>query len=501
MNVAKTLIDITEKFKDKTAINFKEAGISFSQLKARAFSLANGLNKMGLVKGSKLAVCLPNSPEYALSYLAVYMLGGIILPLDFMLIQEELQGIIGHSEARFFITTKRKDIDFKRLKQNTNLEHIIILEQEEGFLSIQNLIDENPPVLPEIQIEDQEPSTIFYTSGSTGHPKGVLLNYAHLNGPVKALEYFLPLSSQDIFLCPLPLSHAAGWVFLMFTIYSGITLILQERFLPLESLRKIDKYKVNLICLVPSMYVAILSLKEFNKFVLESLKYVIVFGAPSSAVLLRRFKKACPNASLLNGWGMTETSPPNTLSPLGTDKIDSIGKPVPWLEIKIVDHQDKEVPVGQIGELIVRSWLVMTEYYKEPELTKQVLRNGWFYTGDLARLDVQGYLYIVGRKKEMIKVAGEIVYAPEVEEVIHKHPKVREAAVVGVFDELRGEVPKAFLRLKANQMLAEEELRFFCRQHLAHFKIPHYFEFVSNLPKTRTGKIDKQALLRVTSRE
>ena len=494
MNVVKLLSEISKRFPDKSATVFSNQSISFSRLKDLTFCLANGLKQLTPLKNTKIAIYLPNSPEYILSYLATYCIGRIVVPLDFSFTQEELENLINHSQAQVLIAKERKEIDFKKLKKNSGLEQIILLGENLEFKNFHDLIKENSPIEPGVEVSNSDYSTIFYTSGSTGHPKGVLLNYRHLDGSVKSIEYFLHLSSQDIILCSLPLSHIGGLIYLLAMLYFGTTTILQERFLPLEFLKIIERYKVSCFWIVPSMYTALLSLKEFKKFDLNSLRYVVVFGAPSSSVLLRRFHQVCPNAYLLNGWGMTETSPPNVVLPLNSQKIESVGRPAPWLEIKIVDDEDREVPVGQVGELAVRGWVVMEGYYKEPELTRSVLRNGWFYTGDFARVDSEGFLYIVGRRKEMIKVAGERVHAPEVEEAICRHPKIREVAVIGVPDKLRGEVPKAFVVLKEGKELAEEELRYFCRQHLAHFKIPHYFEFKEILPKTRSGKIDKAVL-------
>jgi acyl-CoA synthetase (AMP-forming)/AMP-acid ligase II len=179
---------------------------------------------------------------------------------------------------------------------------------------------------------------------------------------------------------------------------------------------------------------------------------------------------------------------------MGSDKIESVGRPAPWIEVKIFDDSDKEVSSGIVGEVVVKSWVVTDGYFKDPELTRNSIRYGWFHTGDLGRFDAEGFLYIVGRKKEMIKVGGEIVLEPEVEGVLHKHPDIAEVAVIGVPDKLRGEVPKAFVVLKEGKALSEEDLRYFLRQHLAHFKIPHYFEFPNQLPKNRVGKVDKERL-------
>ena len=242
------------------------------------------------------------------------------------------------------------------------------------------------------------------------------------------------------------------------------------------------------------MYTAILSLKQIEKFDLSSLRWVVVFGAPSSPEILNRFHQYCPNARLLNGWGMTETCPPNTVTPLDSDNIASVGKPAPHCEIKIFDEKDQELSAGGIGEIVIRGWIVMDGYYKDTLATSEAMRGGWLYTGDLGRFDEDGYLYIVGRKKEMIKVGGQIVYAPEVEQAFYKHEAVLEAAVVGVPDALRGEAVKAFIVLKEGVEAASEDLRYFAREHLAHFKVPHSIEIRKELPKNRTGKVDKELL-------
>jgi len=242
------------------------------------------------------------------------------------------------------------------------------------------------------------------------------------------------------------------------------------------------------------MYYALLQLKEFETFDLSSLRWIVTFGASNSADALRRFHKFCPKAHLLNGWGMTETNAPSAVLPMGSDKLESVGRPAPWIDIRIFNDLDTEVKRGEVGEIVVKSWVVTEGYYKDEPLTKETLRGGWFHTGDLGSFDNDGDLYISGRKKEMIKVGGEIVFEPEIESVIQRHPDVAETAVIGVKDKLRGEVPKAFVVLKEGKSLSEEDLRYFLKQHLAHFKIPHYFELKDALPKNRTGKIDKEQL-------
>jgi acyl-CoA synthetase (AMP-forming)/AMP-acid ligase II len=273
-----------------------------------------------------------------------------------------------------------------------------------------------------------------------------------------------------------------------------------ERFSPLEFLQNIQTYRVTCFHIVPAMYTAILTLKQIEKFDLSSLRWVVVFGAPSSPEILKKFQQHCPQARLLNGWGMTETCPPNTVTPLDSNRIESVGKPSPLCEIKIFDEEDRELPTGEIGEIVIRGWIVMEGYYKDPETTSQMKRGGWFHTGDVGRFDKEGYLYIVGRKKEMIKVGGQIVYAPEVESAFYKHAGVAEVAVIGIPDKLRGEALKALVVLKENaNNVTADELRYFAREHLAHFKVPQSIEIRRELPKNRSGKIDKEFLKQTVS--
>lgn len=496
MNIAQLLEQNTQKYPQKAALIFKEQIITFPQLRNQAFKLADSLKRLGIKKGDKVVIYLPNWPEYIYSYLALWSLGATAVPLDFMLTEEEIISCASHSEAVALIAKSKPAVSFTNIKARCHaLQHIILCQDKTPeFLSFEALLDKGSNTLPDTEINDKDYGAIFYTSGTTGKPKGVLTNYLQLGAPAKAMSYFVKLSDKDIALCALPLSHLGGLVFIQGIVYLGTTVVLMDRFIPLEFLRNVQKYKATCFWLVPTMYYAILQLKEFETIDLSSLKWIVSFGAPSSADQLRRFHQYCSQALLIHGWGMTETQGPAIVIPLGSPKIESVGCPAPWLEVKIFDANDSEMPQGEVGEIVVRSWAVTDGYYKDPEETSKTMRNGWFHTGDLGRLDNEGYLYIVGRKKEMIKVGGEIVFEPEIEQALHKHPDIAEVGVIGVSDKLRGEVPKAFVVLREGKSLNPEGLRYFCREHLAHFKIPHHFEFVNSLPKNRVGKIDKEKL-------
>lgn len=499
MNIAETLEKCAREHPVKAAIIFKEQTISFTQLKDISFKLANSLSSLGVKKGDKVGVYLPNWPEYIYSYLAIWSIGATCVPLDFMLTEDELVSCLSHSETKVLIAKHKADISIENLKKKIpTLENIITChEKAEGTLNLEELLEKSKAEVPNMNIQDKDYAIIFYTSGTTGKPKGVLINYKQLEAPPKSMEFFVGgIKKDDTALCALPFSHLGGLIYIQNCISHGLTMVLIERFIPLEFLRNIQNYKITCFWIVPSMYYTFLQLKEFESFDLSTLRWIVTFGASSSPDALRRFHQFCPNAQLLNGWGLTETNAPTTVLPMGSQKIESVGRPPSWIDVKILDDTGRELPNGETGEVAVKSWVVTDGYYKDAQLTAETIRNGWFHSGDLGRFDSEGNLYIVGRKKEMIKVGGEIVFEPEVESVIYKHPDIAEAAVIGVTDKLRGEVPKAFVVLKENKSVSEEDLRYFLRQRLAHFKIPHSFEFVTSLPKNRTGKIDKEQLRR-----
>lgn len=495
-NIREMLQIQANDYPEKAAIIFRGDVITFSQLKDNVFRLANNMMSAGIKKQDKVALYLPNWPEYIFSYLALFSIGATVVPLDYMFKEDELRACLKHSEASVLVAKSKEGVLFESLRKDlSSLKNIMLVQEKKtGFLPFDDFCSQGSSEKPDMEINDSDISLILYTSGSTGRPKGVVLNYGHLRASPEAMKHFVDFTPKDIKISALPLSHAGGLVYIQNCIFFSITLILMERFIPLEFLKNIEKYRVTCFHMVPAMYYALLHLKEFEKFDLSSIRWVNVFGAPNSPATIRRFKAYCPNAKLLNGWGLSETNAPNTVTPMGSDNIESIGRPAPWINIKLFDDSGKEVCEGEVGELAIKSWVVMVGYYRDPELTSQVLKDGWFYTGDLARKDSEGMYYIVGRKKDMIKVSGQIVFPSEIEEVIHKHPHVREVAVIGVPDSLRGEKIKAYIVLKGEEKLLVQDIREFCRQHLAHFKLPSDYVFVQDLPKTRSGKTDKALL-------
>ena len=497
MDIAQAILSRSTETPSKNAFIFRDVPVNFSQLKSAVLKCADSFLTLGIKKGDKVAVYLPNCPQYIYSYLAAWCIGATVVPLDFMLTEDELISCISHSEAAVLITKHKANISWDNLKGRVpGLKTIIsCFEKKEGTVSFEDLVSGGIDRVPSCDIKESDYSIIFYTSGTTGKPKGVLINYRQLQAPPKSMDFFVGgIKPDDVAICALPFSHLGGLIYIQNCIFHGLTFVLMERFAPLEFLKNIPNHKATCFWIVPSMYYAILQLKEFEMFDLSTLRWMVTFGASNSPDALKRFHKFCPKAYLLNGWGLTETNAPTVVLPRKSEKIESVGIPPSWIEVKIFDDGDKELSPGKVGEIVVRGWVVTDGYFKAPELTQETLRNGWFHTGDLGKFDEEGFLYIVGRRKEMIKVGGEIVFEPEVESVILRHPDIAETSVIGVADKLRGEVPKAFIVMKEGKSISEEDLRYFLRQHLAHFKIPHYFDFITSLPKNRVGKIDKEAL-------
>ncbi|MDE2027978.1 MAG: AMP-binding protein [Candidatus Omnitrophica bacterium] len=488
MDIYKTLKESATAFRQKPALIFKDKEITYGALTAKVLSLAVGLQGLGLGKGKKIGLYLPNCPEYVYSYLSSFLLGAVVIPMDYMLKADELSACLSHAEADLVIALQKPDIDWENIRAGIpSLKKVVFLGTEFESLYQAGEFQSQP-------VDESAPALIMYTSGTTGAPKGILLNYKHLQGSPEAMKHFVDLSERDVKLCAIPLSHIGGFIYIQNCLIFGITLVLMDRFHPLDFLKNIAQYKVTCFHIVPPMYTAMLTVKHMDQFDLSSLRWVVVFGAPNSPDILKRFHQYCPNAKLLNGWGMTETCPPNTVTPLSNPKIESVGKPAPNCEIRIVDDEGKPLPAGEVGEIVIRGWVVMQEYYKDPQATSAAKRGGWFHTGDLGHFDQEGFLYIVGRKKEMIKVAGQIVYAPEVEAALCKHEAVLEAAVIGVADDMRGEAVKAFVVLKEGKNVEPLEIKYFAKEHLANFKVPHTVEIRAALPKNRTGKIDKEQL-------
>ncbi len=489
MDIARELESRAARSPDKPAFLFKDNPITFGQLYEQTARLAHAFSRLGVGPGDRVGLYLPNTPDYARSFLACLAMGAVAVPIHYGS-RSEVAACLNHADAKILLTSRAAALDVEALKREVaSLTHIIHAENELDAMMAEASADPSSFRSP----SESDPAIVFYTTGTTGRPKGVLWRARHLDNAPRIMEYFLGLGEEDVTICAVPLSHSGGLVYLQNCVGCGVTTVLQPAFSPPHFIQAVRAYGVTCFHIVPAMMEAISRLPRLDTLCLPSVRWAAVFGAPSSPDLIARFERLCPNAKLFSGYGLTETSPPTTLPPLDRIKPASVGVAPPWIEMAILDDENRALPPGQIGEIAFKGWIV-AEYYRDPELTRSVMGHGWFHTGDLGECDEEGYLYIRGRKKEVIIVGGLNVYADEVEFVLTRHPAVREAAVVGIPHAQRGEQVKAVVVLNEGRTATAKELIAYCREHLANYKVPRLVEFRDALPRVGIGKVNKNLL-------
>lgn len=482
--------------KDKIAAVLDDCKITYEELEKESNQLAHGLIDLNIKPSDMVSIMLPNSIEFLISYLGVIKSGATMVPLNISFKVPAVEYILNNSEASVIITSEK----FLPLIKDCNLdflENIILVDgdQADDYILLSDLKAQKE-TLPELKNIDSEFSAAcLYTSGTTGQPKGAMLSHHNLIFDTQKTIEHLKVDDSDRYICVLPMFHAfAETVCMLMPLFLGAEIVIVDRFLPEKVLKTIQEKNVTFFAGVPTMYSALLNVKNKDQFDLSNLNLCISGGAAMPQQTMEDFEKTF-NVKILEGNGPTETSPVAYVNPVdGERKSGSVGLPIPETEVKIVDENDNELAVNEIGEITVRGEHVMKGYFKMPEATAETLRNGWLHTGDLGKMDEDGYVYIVDRKKDMINVGGMNVYPREIEEQLYRHPKIKEAAVVATKDELRGEIPKAVIVLKDNEMATEREIQKYCMQYFANYKVPKLVDFIEELPKNATGKIDKKTL-------
>lgn len=505
-----------------TAIVFRDITISYAQLNEYTERFAAGLVETGVKKDDCVALYLPNTPQFVISYYGALKLGAIVTSCSPLYKERELLYQLIDSQAKTIVCLTSNYQTVKNVLKDSMLRNVILADDQDfktisqdsseakntsidvgsdGCLTFRSLLEK--PVSAPVHVQ-RDPShdiaLLQYTGGTTGTPKGAMIT--HQNLVVNAIQFatWLRFRHDDIHLTALPLFHIYGMTTSMNApIYAASTMILVPRFEPTQLLETIDRYKPTVFCGVPTMYTALVNHPETQRHNLRSIRVCISGAAPLPGEIQRKFEQVT-GGRLVEGYGLTETSPVTHVNPLDDPKknrIGSIGIPIFDTEAKIVDLETggKELTLGEVGELVIRGPQVMLGYWKKPDETENSVKNGWVYTGDIAKMDEYGYFYIIDRKKDMINVSGLKVYPREVEEILYEHPKVKEACVVGVPDPYRGERVKAFVVLKdtAPENAASDELINFCKQRIADYKAPSEIEFVSQMPKTAAGKIMRRA--------
>jgi long-chain acyl-CoA synthetase len=478
------------------AVSYHDEIITYGELLAAAEGFAAGLASLGAEEGARVALLLPNCPPFVIAYLGASRAGAVVIPINVLYRPDEARFILADSQARILITAEPFRPLVQAIRPNLpDLEHVVMvgespLADEIGF---QDLCAR--PMSAATPARDDDVAVILYTSGSTGRPKGAMLTHNNLVANANSCRAVLHITGEDCFFSALPLFHSfAAMVFLTLPIKEGARMHIVDRFLPTDTLNEMERSGVTVFGGVPTMFGLMLQAPRETRPDLASLRLCISGGAPLPPEVWRAFEETF-DVKLVEGYGLTEASPVVAVNPPeGIRKPGSVGPAVPGVEVKVVDEGDRPVERGEVGELAIRGGNVMKGYLDHPEETARTIRDSWLFTGDLVREDEDGYLYIAGRKKELIIVGGLNVYPGEVDRVLVEHPAVMEAAAFGAPDPVRGEAVWAAVVLRPDMSVSEREIRQFCRDKLAAYKVPRHVEIRADLPKTALGKVARHVL-------
>jgi len=500
-----------KRYPDKDALVFKEDKMSFKELKDKVDRLATCLSGFGIKKGDSVAILLPNLSPCVISYYAILRIGAIVVMNNPLYSDRELEHQLNDSGAKALITMDIFGNRMIDLRQKTGIKQIIYtsvlgteVKPAEDVYEWEDILSKTSPSPPAVELSFDDVAMYQYTGGTTGVSKGAMLTHRNLSCNVQQLASWLisPLKGglkegQGMSLSAPPFFHAFGLTAAMnSSIYLGWTQVMIPRPQPDQLLEAIGKFKPTFIFLVPTMYIGILNHPDFDKVDMKSIKFCGSGAAALPVQVIEKIQKKT-GSPLMEGYGMTEASPITHVNPFGgLRKPGSVGVPIQNTLSRIVDLKDgiTPVPVGEVGEIVFKGPQVMKGYLNMPDETAKALKGGWLHSGDLGKMDEDGYFYVVDRKKDMVVSGGYNVYPKEIEDVYLEHPKVAEAAAIGVPHPTRGEQVKLMLVLKEGKSATEEEMIKYCSDKLAKYKWPTMVEFRSELPKSAVGKILKHVL-------
>lgn len=475
---------------DHEAVVFEDRVWTYKELFEASKKVAQQLAEVGVQKGDIVAQFMLNSDYFMIVYYGIQLTGATVMPVNNKLAPPEVDYIFMHSQARVLIADEQ-------------LQHTLDATThafEHRFMRadiVAAVAQEEPSTFEVVENKADDIAVIMYTSGTTGKPKGVMMSHRNVIETAEIWSLSMDLVPQDrTYICT-PLFHCAGsHVFAVPTMINGGTLVVGEAFSPDKTLKDLVDYKATIFFGVPAMYTILLSKSEMKTYSFDTLRIFGYGAAPMPYELIKQLKDTFPNVKVQNFYGQTENSPATStlLDEYAMTKIGSVGRPLARTELKIVDANGDEVPIGEVGEICVKGPQIMQGYLRNPEETSKTIIGDWLHSGDLGRLDDEGFLYIVDRKKDMIIRGGENIYPIEVEEVLYQIPQVLEAAIVGVPHEVYGEVPKAFVVVKDGETLTEGDVLAYCATQLAKYKLPYEVDFLQALPRNASGKVLKHTL-------
>ena len=497
MSLSRLADEALDRFGEYPALAFEGRQYTNVDQQRAASRLAHVLRRLGIGPGDRVVVLLPNCPEVMQSYAAILKCGAVIVPLIFLLGEREVAHVLADSEAKVVITST--DLVSRvegQVGVMPTLRHVLLVDGG-GDGRLHSLAQESAGEPDRFTAADRGPddlAVILYTSGTTGVPKGVALSHANLESNARAIASLHELPREEWAVTVLPLSHSYGLTVMNAGHLLGSRGVLLRWFNPELVLQTIQDYRAVSMAAVPTMLVYLLHYPDAERFDTRSMRVWGSGAAPLPVEVVEPFERKF-GGKILEGYGLTEAAPVVSTHRLtGPRKIGSVGQAIPGVAISIQDDGDRPVPVGQVGEVCVKGPNVMTGYYRNPEETARTVRDGWLHTGDMGRLDEDGFLFIVERKKDLIIRGGFNIYPREVEEVLYAHRSVAEAAVVGTKDPRMGEEVVAFVVPKEGETLSAEEIIGFCESRLARFKCPKQVRFVPSLPKSPIGKVLRKEL-------
>jgi long-chain acyl-CoA synthetase len=489
-NLASVLVDSAARDGSHTAIKLDDVELSYEQLDEASARVAALLAEKGVQPGDRVGIMLPNVPYFPIVYYGVLRAGAVVVPMNVLLKDREVAFYLGDPEAKLLFAWHEFAGPAEAGAQQAGAECFLVKPGE-----FERLIGGHEPRSEVVDRDGSDTAVILYTSGTTGTPKGAELTHDNLLSNVQRMLRLNGFNPDDMVLGALPLFHSFGQTCsLNASMAGGSCLTMLPRFDPGKALEIIQRDGVTIFQGVPTMFHALLGHAERDRFDVSRLRQCVSGGAAIPGEVLRGFEQAFGSA-VLEGYGLSETSPVASFNhPDRERKVGSIGTPIEGVEMKVVDENDNDLSTGEVGEIVIRGHNVMKGYWRKPEATEEVMRGGWFHTGDMAKVDEDGYFFIVDRKKDMIIRGGYNVYPREIEEVLYEHPAVSEAAVVGVPDEEMGEEVAAAVALKPGSEVDAEELKRFVKERVAAYKYPRRIWFVDELPKGPTGKILKREI-------
>ena len=499
-NIVELLEDTVKKYPDKVGFIDGDLRLTFKKFDRIVNRIAAGLEKYGVKRGDHVAILLGIQIEFPLSFFALMKLGAIVVPLNTRFKGEELAYEINDSDSKILIVDEEywPFIDSVR-GQLKAIEKIFFngLHVPEGTLPFSLLKENKEDDFTKVALFESDNAAIMYTSGTTGNPKGAILHQRGFVLTAMLVSDFIQFESKDKMICCIPLFHITGLACVMLSpIFSGIACVYMRQFKTKDFLEIVAKDEVTHYMGVINVVWLMVNHPDFDQYDFSSFKAALVGGSPATEEMVRGIFNKLPHLQISVGYGLTEHFAMTTSMPYedALRKIETVGKCLPTVDAKIVDDEGKEVPIGAVGEIVLKSAKVFKGYWKNPKATSETIIDGWVHTGDIGKIDDEGFIYILDRKKDMINRGGEKIYSLEVENVICNNPKVLEAAVVGVPDSIMGEGVKACIALKPGQYATKEEIKEFCSEHLADFKVPKFVEFMDSFPRNPAGKVSKPDL-------